>query len=157
MGLKDTTRELKRKESGEERKQFIVGKNAILIILFTIFFIFIFFSSYKIFFEKEGSDEKVIKKYTRLTDAEVLRICSQEEITKDFVAKNAKYSSKISLLTLENLTPLSIKYPAIYADLPKKDLYKVEYFGDKEGILLIIDPDKKEVLKYYRVKTLWFP
>ncbi len=93
-----------------------------------------------------------------LGKAQVLKICGHEPITQDFVTRNPSYQSEITFLNSETLEELALASPAIYADLPRENgLYKVRYAGQEEGILLLLDPKSKNVLKYYRVRTLAFP
>jgi hypothetical protein len=160
MGLKDAD-EIKRKDytrritTTETTSRFPSLIAIILILAIVVGAIF-----HILFFQKgERGEEGGAINYegSKLTDAQVLKIASQEPIIKDFVSRNPKYLTKVSFLSVKNVTSLSEKSPAIYSDLPKKGLYKVEYYSNSDGILLIIDPDDKQVLKYYRVKTMWFP
>lgn len=86
----------------------------------------------------------------QLTKQEILNITDQEQITKEFIKENQEYTTRILFLTQRNMSELSGKYPAIYSDLPAKNMYRVEYTSENGGVLLILDPDRG-VVKYYRV------
>jgi len=79
----------------------------------------------------------------------LLEIAFQEPEVESFIAKNSDYHTEITVLSPENITQLSKKYPAIYGNLPSKILYKIEYKSDR-GMLVIIDLENKKVLKYFR-------
>ncbi|MEM4347917.1 MAG: hypothetical protein QW802_04960 [Candidatus Altiarchaeota archaeon] len=92
----------------------------------------------------------------KLTDAQILSITSREPITKDFVARNPKYETKITFVDATMLKSLAATAPAIYGGLNVRALYKVEYKARDEGILLLLDPETQKILKYYRVKEISF-
>ncbi len=90
-----------------------------------------------------------------LSEEEILRIANNEPLIQDFISKNPTYSTNITFLTTQDLVSLSKKYPAIYGDLTKEGIYRVEYSSESNevGILLLIGKNKK-VLKYYRVRSM---
>jgi len=112
----------------------------------------------KLLFQDESLVGKSVKFSSSLTTSQVLGICSQQPITRDFIAQNPTYQTEVTFLNQDTLQGLAATSPAIYAGLPsEKGLYKIKYSGKEGGIMLILDPKNKEVLKYYRVKTLTFP
>lgn len=145
-----------KKEKEENPLERIIRKRKYLaVIALILIFSFTFLFSKFSFHEKKAVASPI--NFT-LTEAQVLSICKKELITQDFIARNPTYKTEVRFLDKATLQDLSKTYPAIYASLPKENgLYKVRYFGKKEGIMLIVDPKNKEVLKYYRVKTLTFP
>ncbi len=82
-------------------------------------------------------------------DTRLLETASKEPQVASFIAENPGYRYEITVLAPEDIEGLATKYPVIYEDLPDKTLYKIDYIHDK-GMLVIIDLDKEEVLKYFR-------
>ena len=112
----------------------------------------------KLLFQNESMVGGSVKFSSSLTNSQVLGICSQQPITRDFIVRNPLYQTEVTFLNQETLQGLAATSPAIYAGLPsEKGLYKVKYTGQEEGIMLLLNPKNKEVLKYYRVRTLTFP
>lgn len=138
MGLKD----IERKEEKKEKKIY-VKSDTVKILIAAILLLIIFIASYFLFF--------IPKK--EITENEILRITQQESVVKDFISKNPKYERRITFLTKQNVTSLSENFPALYGDLPKIDLYRVEYVSGEDGIFIILDKNLK-VLKYFKVYSL---
>lgn len=102
--------------------------------------------------EREGSQpspEPSAPLETQQLDSVLLEIAGQEAAVASFIAENPGYSYEVTVLTPENLTELSEKYPVVYGNLPRKTLYRVEY-RNGEGLLVIVDLEDKEVLRYFR-------
>ncbi len=95
-------------------------------------------------------------KNLKLTNAQILTIAAQHPLAKEFILQNPAYKSKITFLDEKAIQSLIATSPAIYADLNLKEVYKVEYTAQTEGIMLLIDPLTKSVAKYYRVKEIQF-
>ncbi|MEM4347916.1 MAG: hypothetical protein QW802_04955 [Candidatus Altiarchaeota archaeon] len=85
---------------------------------------------------------------------EILKIASQHPLTKEFMRENPLYKSKVTFLDETALRSLIATSPAIYSNINSKEIYKVEYNSEKEGIMLLIDPTTKTVVKYFRVKEI---
>jgi hypothetical protein len=127
-----------------------------LITLASVGLIFSFLFIPKFIFKSETPPvaQSIGGTKTILTEAQVLTLVSKEPITKDFISRNPIYDTKVTFLDQEMLKALAISAPAIYADLPKEGMYKVEYTAKDDGILLLLDPKNREVLKYYRVRKI---
>ena len=82
-------------------------------------------------------------------DSAILEIAGQHPEGASFVAENPEYQYEITALEPDELGTLAEKYPVIYGDLPQKTLYKIDYKGDR-GMLVIVDVEGKQVLKYFR-------
>lgn len=83
----------------------------------------------------------------------LLKIADQEPQVGYFIAENPGYKTEITVIAPENITKLSEKYPAIYGNLPNRTLYEIEY-GSGKGMLVIIDPIDKKVLRYFRTANV---
>lgn len=79
----------------------------------------------------------------------LVKIAGQEPDVGTFITNNPDYYPEITVLNPDNITQLSKKYPVIYDNLPNKTLYKIDYRGDN-GVLVIIDLENEEVLRYFR-------
>jgi len=79
----------------------------------------------------------------------LVEIAGQEPDVGTFITNNLDYYPEITVLDPDNITQLSKKYPVIYDNLPNKTLYKIDYRGDN-GVLVIIDLENEEVLRYFR-------
>ena len=79
----------------------------------------------------------------------VVKIARQEQNVATFIAQNPDSSPEITMLTPEIISQLSKKYTALYGNLPNRTLYKLEYKGER-GLLVIVDPENKKVLKHFR-------
>ncbi|MCX9025798.1 MAG: hypothetical protein OIN85_06855 [Candidatus Methanoperedens sp.] len=79
----------------------------------------------------------------------LVKITDQEPDFASFIAQNPDSHPEITMLTPENISHLSKKYPALYGNLPNRTLYKLEYKGER-GLLVIVDLENKKVLKYFR-------
>lgn len=96
-------------------------------------------------------------KSPRLTQSQILSICSRQPLTRDFISRNhPSYKTEIVFLDKETIQNMAQESPAIYADLPHHGVYKVEYSAEEGGVILLLDPEKKKVVKYYRVMSLSF-
>lgn len=79
----------------------------------------------------------------------LVKIAIQEPDVASFIALNPDSHPEITILTPENISQLSKKYPALYGSIPNKTLYKLEYKGER-GLLVIVDLENEKVLKYFR-------
>ncbi|MGB8217185.1 MAG: hypothetical protein WCE94_07780 [Candidatus Methanoperedens sp.] len=79
----------------------------------------------------------------------LLKIAGEEPDVASFIAQNPDSHPDITILTPENISQLSKKYPALYSSLPNRTLYKLEYKGER-GLLVIVDLENEKVLKYFR-------
>lgn len=77
------------------------------------------------------------------------KIAEQEPDVASFISQNPDSHPDITVLTPENVSQLSKKYPALYGNLPNRTLYKLEYKGER-GLLVIVDLENKKVLKNFR-------
>ena len=82
-------------------------------------------------------------------DSTVLYIANQEPNVASFIAENSDYQYEVSVLGLDEIGELADKYPVIYANLPKKVLYQVDYKNSR-GLLVIVDVEGEKVLKHFR-------
>ncbi len=93
-----------------------------------------------------------------LSHSQVLGICSRYPMTRDFMAENPHYHTRVTFLDSKTLEELAFASPAIYGDVAKNTgIYKVEYSANNAGILLLLDPKTKSIVKHYRVRKLTFP
>jgi len=150
MGLRTQDSGWKRSELLSQKKEgskidsrIVMGVIAAIAIILIAFFVLPMFSPQK-------------TPPAKLTNAQILKITSQESITKDFIARNPGYETKITLIDVAMLKSLVATSPAIYGDLNVKELYKIEYKAKDEGILLLLNPETQEIMKYYRVRELSF-
>ncbi len=112
---------------------------------YSIFLVFALISSGCIS-EKRGSSQSKLEQ--GINDS-LLEIASHEPEVGSFIARNPDYHTETTVLSEENITYLSRKYPAVFSNLPNKTLYRLEYKSDR-GMLLIIDLENKKVLRYFR-------
>lgn len=77
----------------------------------------------------------------------LLAIASKEPEVASVIGENPAY--EVTILSPQNITQLSEKYPVIYGNLPNKTLYRVDIKGDR-GMLVIVDLENRKVLKYFR-------
>lgn len=87
------------------------------------------------------------KSQDMLINKSILEIASLSPEVNSTISKNASY--EITELSTEDIIILSKKYPVIYDNLPYKRLYRIDYKGEK-GMLVIVDLEKKKVLRYFR-------
>jgi len=139
------------KEERKGKKLEINSKILLVIGVIVAIIILIFFIIPKITISPEEG-----KKPTKLTKTQILKITGEELITKDFIVRHPKYETKITFLDEKALSSLALESPAIYGDLNAKEIYKVEYKSKDEGIMLLLNPETKKVVKYYRVKEISF-
>jgi len=121
-------------------------------ILFSAALFFILFQN--LFFSKNAPIAETVKSTAKLTNAQVLGIAAQHPFVKDFMIQNPAYKSKVIFLDESALKSLALTSPAIYADITAKEIYKVEYTSENDGIMLLVDPNTKSVIKYYRTKEI---
>lgn len=88
------------------------------------------------------------------TPAELFSIAESIEPVRAFAEANPGCMKTAELLTQANITALAGVQPAIYADLPQKDLYKITYSTAQSGYMLIIDAEEGKVLKYFKTAPL---
>ncbi len=79
----------------------------------------------------------------------LLEIAGHEPQVVSYISNNPNYHVGISILPQETIMELSKNYPAIYGNLPAKQLYKIEYKSGK-GMLVIVDLENKKILRYFR-------
>lgn len=80
----------------------------------------------------------------------ILEIAGQEPEAAAFIIRNPDYTASVTALEPKDLAVLAEKYPVVYAGLPEgKTLYRVDYHAGDRGMLVIVDPDRKEVLRYF--------
>jgi len=101
MGLKEI------EKNKEERKTEIDFRKILYALLILIFVLALYF----LFSIKE----------TKINEDEILKITNEEQAVKDFIEKNPGYKTRIVLLSKENLTSLSEKFPSLYANIPKQN------------------------------------
>jgi hypothetical protein len=82
--------------------------------------------------------------------AKLFAIAEGVEPVSVFAQENPNCTKAVELLTAGNITALASVQPAIYGDLPQKDLYKVTYSTERSGYMLIIDAEEGKVLKYFK-------
>jgi hypothetical protein len=151
-GLLGTTR--------KEEEHRMLSKSQMKILVIAIVLFLGIFLTYHLLLKTTtrpfSKDQSVEQPRPPLPNAQVLKIAAQEQITKDFISRNPQYDAKVTFLDVKTLQSLAVSTPAIYADLLSKEngIYKVEYIAKEEGIMLLLDPKTKTVLKYYRVKTI---
>ena len=83
-------------------------------------------------------------------EQEVMRIAAQDSRVQDFTAAEPGCRYEIIILEPETIAELSKKQPVIYGGLPSKALYRIDYKSSGRGVLVIVDLEKREVLKYFR-------
>ncbi len=71
-----------------------------------------------------------------MEEAEILRMAGVEE-------------GRVEKLTPQRLAELSAEYPAIYGGLPNRTLYQVEVSRGSRGVLIIVDPQEKKVVRKF--------
>ncbi len=82
-------------------------------------------------------------------EQEVMRIANQDSRVQNFTAEfNCQY--EIITLEPETIAELSKKQPVIYGGLPGKVLYRIDYKSNDKGVLVIVDLEEGEVIKYFR-------
>lgn len=105
--------------------------------------------------QEEPAPAPTLEETIRINNnSHILAFAKNTTFVDAFITENPNYESQITILTPENITELSAKYPVIYGGLPNKAkaLYKVEYKSNAEGkgILVIVDMEAEEVLKQFR-------
>ncbi len=77
----------------------------------------------------------------------LIEVASSEPEVASVIGENP--ASEVTVLSPENISQLSGKYPVIYGNLPNKTLYRVD-FNNGTGMLVIVDMENKKVLRYFR-------
>ncbi len=142
MGLKDVSNHPKKEQiQFDLRKVSYILIPAVLIIavLFVVFFL-----------RLPGTVNA-----PKHTEAEVLGSANKIDAVSAFTRNNPDYDVQIVFLTSENVTSLAKEFPALYGDIPNKEIYRVEYVSnsDRTGIFVILD-DKLEVIKYFKMYSV---
>ena len=150
MGLRTQDSGWKRSELLSQKREgskidsrILIGVVALIAIVLIAFFVLPMFGPSK-------------EPQAKLTNAQILKITSQEPITKDFIARNPGYETKITFIDAAMLKSLVASSPAIYGDPNENEIYKIEYKAKDEGILLLLNPETQVIMKYYRVRELSF-
>jgi hypothetical protein len=95
----------------------------------------------------EAGDQQV--QASLQTDEQLLAIAAQHPEVNAYLAENPAYHYEITRLTPANLTELAQTYPVIYGNLPNTTLYQIDY-TDGRGMLVIVDLENEEVVRYFR-------
>ncbi len=131
---------LRTERTAEKKPLQIDGRIALyaIVVILLIALAFYFFPKNT---EKKSSNNEIIK------------VANNEQIVQDFMEKNPGYEANVVILNAKNLTSLSEELPALYGDLPKTELYRVEYSSDQDSIFVIIDKSLK-VVKYFKMYSV---
>lgn len=87
--------------------------------------------------------------YEKVSEEDAISLVSGYGDGRQFISDNPNYKVEATELDITAVKNLAREYPVIYGELPEKILYRVEYTSGGKGLLLIVDMERKEVMRSF--------
>jgi hypothetical protein len=90
--------------------------------------------------------------YRGKSEPKIIEIAKELDVVNEFIKENPTFTVEVT--QLGNISNLSEKYPAIYGNLNHQNLYQVQFKSDSSGILVIVDLEKRKVVRSFKTLNL---